>query len=54
MLDEETERLMRHAPPYGYKFGTFRPDELLAKRRNATLPANMGSLGTCAVVGISA
>lgn len=53
MIEEDAQKLMRHAPPYGYKFGTFRPDELLAKRRNATLPANMASLGTCAVVGSS-
>ena len=56
MLEEEPARLMKHAPPYGYKFGAgkraFRPDELEAKRKNATLPA-IRAFGSCAVVGSS-
>lgn len=56
MHDEDPSRLMKHAPPYGYRFGhgarAFRPDELHAKRRNATLP-HVHSFGSCAVVGSS-
>ena len=56
MIEEEPSRLMKHAPPYGYKFGNgkraFRPDELEAKRRNATLPSKR-RFGSCAVVGSS-
>ena len=52
LAEEETERLMQHAPPYGFRFGRFRPDELDAKRRNATLP-RVRRYGSCAVVGSS-
>ena len=52
MIEEDTSKLMHHKPPYGFKFGTFQLRELLAKRRNATLPDTM-EFGTCAVVGSS-
>ena len=52
LAEEETERLMQPAPPYGFRFGRFRPDELDAKRRNATLP-RVRRYGSCAVVGSS-
>ena len=57
MIDEDVSRLMRHAPPYGYKFGqgkrAFRLDELHAKRRNATKPLQTSGFRSCAVVGSS-
>lgn len=56
MADEDPARLMRHAPPYGYKFGAgtraFRLGELHAKRANATLPSRR-HFRSCAVVGSS-
>ncbi|KAL3921754.1 MAG: hypothetical protein SGPRY_004798, partial [Prymnesium sp.] len=52
MLEEDAGRLMRHKPPYGYRFGTFREQDLQAKRRNATLPERR-KFGSCAVVGSS-
>ena len=56
MADEEPARLMKHTPPYGYRFGAgtraFRLDELHAKRLNATLP-DVRRFGSCAVVGSS-
>lgn len=52
MLEENPERLMQHAPPYGFKFGSFGMDELYAKRANASLPA-VRRYDSCAVVGSS-
>ena len=52
MLEESAERLMRAAPPYGFKFQSHRADELAAKRANATLPA-VRAWPSCAVVGSS-
>ncbi|KAL1520549.1 hypothetical protein AB1Y20_022125 [Prymnesium parvum] len=52
MREEDPQRLLRHKPPYGYRFGTFRADELRKKRANATLPARR-AYGSCAVVGSS-
>ena len=52
MLEESAERLMTHAPPYGFKFQSHRADELKAKRANATLPA-VHAWPSCAVVGSS-
>ena len=56
MVEEKPARLMRHAPPFGYKFGVgpnaFSLEELYAKRRNATLPT-VRHFWSCAVVGSS-
>lgn len=52
MKEESEEKLMRHAPPYGFKFGTFSVGELRAKRANATMPA-VRKYDSCAVVGSS-
>eukprot|EP00966_Prymnesium_polylepis_P209157 4845314-Prymnesium_polylepis.1 len=38
MIEESPERLMRHKPPYGYRFGRMSMDDLLRRRKNATLP----------------
>ena len=56
MVEEQVSRLMRNAPPYGYQFGrgrtAFSREELVAKRRNATLPERR-AFDSCAVVGSS-
>ena len=52
MPEEDPSRLMRHTPPYGYRFGSHSMAQLLVKRANATLPRQR-KLGTCAVVGSS-
>ena len=52
MREEDPARLMRHAPPYGFKFGSFVPATLERMRANATIP-EQAMLGSCAVVGSS-
>ena len=56
MIEERPARLMRHAPPYGFKYGVGRKafvlSELVAMRANATLPS-IRRFQSCAVVGSS-
>ena len=44
--------LLRHAPPFGYRFARVTPEVLLGFQRNATVPP-VQRFGTCAVVGNS-
>ncbi len=52
MAEEHFQRLMRHAPPYGFRYPDFKEETLRSMRRNATLPPRK-SFGSCAVVGSS-
>ena len=56
MVEEKPEKLMRHKPPYGFRFGAgkhgFTLEEMHNKRSKATLPA-IREYGSCAVVGSS-
>mmetsp|Transcript_39621 Transcript_39621/g.84382 ORF Transcript_39621/g.84382 Transcript_39621/m.84382 type:complete len:267 (+) Transcript_39621:87-887(+) len=51
-VQEDPQALMRQKPPYGYKFQTFRIDELLAKLHNGSMPKKR-HFRRCAVVGSS-
>ena len=50
MREEDPSRLMRHPPPYGFKFQKFRMAELMRRRINATLPAHGRLFSSCAVL----
>jgi hypothetical protein len=56
LADEDPAKLMRHAPPFGFKFGhgskAFPLERLLGFQRNATTPARR-KFSSCAVVGNS-
>ena len=49
---EDPDRLMRHPPPFGYKFQSITADRVRQLQRNATMPQQK-AFGSCAVVGNS-